>query len=429
MRPTARYTILSSILVLFVLLQLDNFTEHFVQKHHSSSGNNINVHQETVIEKHLPSSAAITSPHLRHRSLQVFNRLRSYLDPKSITLREHPTSTPPQQHSTKVSYVTSFWAKSPNEVEVNPHRREVEAALLTNIHNPHLDQIVVFLDTAQPQPQQPQQNNDAAIISESESSSCDQFYQDMMTLTHQVFQMSIASANEILKKLTCVNVFTGQPTYYQMFTNTLSEIVTGDIVILANADMVFDDTMSLVRGLHPEVLVVLGTSGFSNSIPVTIKNIYEQVVGTDYTTKYNSEQLNEWGINRCMDRESKWSWDTWIFHKQKLMGKLNEDHFKRRIQSNERVPFHMNENGAENASLWAIQQAYPFASIYNACERIHSWHFHLTPKTHTVREIGWWNVDPESVPRPWGGYMYPEGKRTGYPPKDPVCVRTDSCFI
>ena len=158
MRPTARYTILSSILVLFVLLQLDNltgnFTEHLQQ--HSSSGSNINVHQETAIENHPPSSAVTTS-RLRRRSLQVFNRLRSYLDPKSITLRDQHTSTQQQQHSIKVSYVTSFWAKVPGEqVKVNPHRREVEAALLTNIHNPHLDQIVVFLDTTQ-------QESDAAI--------------------------------------------------------------------------------------------------------------------------------------------------------------------------------------------------------------------------------------------------------------------------
>jgi hypothetical protein len=103
--------------------------------------------------------------------------------------------------------------------------------------------------------------------------------------------MSVEEANEVLTaKVTCVNVMTGQPTYYQMFTNALSEEVIGDVVVLANADMAFDDTMSLARSLHPEVLVVLGTNGFSNNIPTPIKNIYEQVVGTDYTTNYSVEQ-------------------------------------------------------------------------------------------------------------------------------------------
>jgi hypothetical protein len=425
-RSTSRYTILSSVLVLFVLLKLDNLTEHHLQHH--SSGNIDEVNQETFIENHTPPPSAETPSRLiRRRNLQVFSRLGSYLDPKSIALREHhPISPPPpppqqqqqqqqqQQHETKVSYITSFWAKPPNEEQVNPHRREVEAALVTNIHNPHFDQIVVFLDT--------QEN----AISES---SCSNFYQDMADLSREVFHMSVEEANGVLTaKVTCVNVMTGQPTYYQMFTNALSEEVIGGVVVLANADMAFDDTVSLARTLHPEVLVVLGTSGFTNNIPTPIKNIYEQVVGTDYMTNYSVEQLKEWGINRCTDRESKWSWDTWIFHKDRLVGKLNEENFKRRIQNNDLVPFNMNENGAENASLWAIQQAYPFSSIYNACDRIHSWHFHLTPKTHKVREVPWWNVDPESVPRPWGGYTYPEGNRKGFPPKDPECVRTDSCF-
>eukprot|EP00984_Skeletonema_dohrnii_P028300 scaffold18233_cov55-Skeletonema_dohrnii-CCMP3373.AAC.2 len=46
---------------------------------------------------------------------------------------------PSATHNTKVSYVTNFWAKVKGG-EIHPHRREVEAALLANIHNPHFDQ-------------------------------------------------------------------------------------------------------------------------------------------------------------------------------------------------------------------------------------------------------------------------------------------------
>jgi hypothetical protein len=49
----------------------------------------------------------------------------------------------------------------------------------------------------------------------------------------------------------------------------------------------------------------------------------------------------------------------------------------------------MSENGAENAALWALQQSYPFTSVYNACDKIHSWHFHVTLKTHHDQKTAW----------------------------------------
>jgi hypothetical protein len=49
--------------------------------------------------------------------------------------------------SKKISYVTSFWARDRPTTHIVPHRREIEAALLANIfYNPHIDQVVVFLD-------------------------------------------------------------------------------------------------------------------------------------------------------------------------------------------------------------------------------------------------------------------------------------------
>ena len=334
---------------------------------------------------------------------------------QAVVIENHPP--PSATHETKVSYVTSFWAKVKGEgEEVNPHRREVEAALLANIHNPHFDQVVVFLD---------RQDN---------AETCLDFYQAMSDLSRQVFSMTAEESNELLTiKVKCVDVKTGQPTYYQMFSNALSDVVNGDVVVLANADMAFDDTVSLARSLNPEVLAVLGTSGFSKEMTGNIKNIYEEIMGTDYIAN-DVEQLGIWEIGRCA--KSRYSWDTWIFHKSKLMGQLKEDNFKRFIQTHERVAFYMNENGAESAALWGIEQGYSFSSIYNACDKIQSWHFHLTPKTHKVRETPWLfdakdigstNESPRgSVPKPWGGY---QARPHPFPRKDPDCVRTDSCFL
>eukprot|EP00984_Skeletonema_dohrnii_P021967 scaffold11082_cov74-Skeletonema_dohrnii-CCMP3373.AAC.4 len=86
----------------------------------------------------------------------------------------------------------------------------------------------------------------------------------------------------------------------------------------------------------------------------------------------------------------------------------------------------MNENGAESAALWAIEQSYPFSSTYNACDRIQSWHFHLTSaRDKQARQTPWLRVSDENsplftspgfVPRPYGG-------------EPPSCVRIESCFL
>ena len=103
----------------------------------------------------------------------------------------------------------------------------------------------------------------------------------------------------------------------------------------------------------------------------------------------------------------------------------------------------MNEQGAENAALWAVQQSYSFTSMYNACDMIHTWHFHLTPKSHKIRDIPWtgysfkeavklgdrilWTPAP-SVPKPWGGYKIGRGPHP-YPLRDPKCVQEINCFL
>jgi hypothetical protein len=329
-------------------------------------------------------------------------------------------NTPPQHYAAnsnvKVSYVTSFWAKI-RGTDIHPHRREVEAALVANIHNPHFDQVVIFLDRE--------------FVDKSET--CHHFREAMVDF-NMLLGMTAEEAKELLQsKVTCVDVYSGQPTYYQMFQNAISDYVVGDVVVLANADMAFDDTISLARHLNPEVLVVLGTRGFTDRIPQNVENLYHNLVGTNYTND-DKKRPGVWETDRCL--ETNLSWDTWIFHKSKL-NNLKEEDFQRFNTKNERESFHMNENGAENAALWAVQQSYPFTSLYNACDGIHSWHFHLTPKTHKERATPWlrrspgWNgpLSPVgSVPAPWGGSLV-EGIFYPHPSKYPECVDSNNCFL
>ena len=75
-------------------------------------------------------------------------RLQYLGDPRTVTIKP---LQPPQfqpQPSVKLSLVTSFWAvpkaKGSGSSATNPHRKEMEAALLANIHNPHFDQVRSF---------------------------------------------------------------------------------------------------------------------------------------------------------------------------------------------------------------------------------------------------------------------------------------------
>eukprot|EP00985_Skeletonema_marinoi_P010629 scaffold4971_cov227-Skeletonema_marinoi.AAC.4 len=323
----------------------------------------------------------------------------------------------------KVSYVTSFWAKERHTtIHPHPHRREIEAALLANIYNPHIDQVVVFLDGVTTDDN----------VEEEFKSSCVHFHQDMAEINRQFLHTSSSTNThgvDPMSKVTCVNVITGQPTYHQMFLNALSNVVTGDIVIVANADMAFDESITKARRLKEDVLLVLGTRGFSpNVMPIWTRQFY------DIIARAENQQLKDSVLDQC--KVNPRTWDTWIFHKEAIQGQLQEKHFQRPNNNNEMTSFYMNENGAENAALWAVEQCPSLATTYNACDEVHSWSFHLTAKTHHSQGQTIWpkgdggvgqNPNSVFVPEPWGGSERKKWKSPPYPPK--WCKRENGCFF
>eukprot|EP00984_Skeletonema_dohrnii_P015372 scaffold6625_cov117-Skeletonema_dohrnii-CCMP3373.AAC.9 len=324
----------------------------------------------------------------------------------------------------KVSYVTSFWAKERHTtIHPHPHRREIEAALLANIYNPHIDQVVVFLDGV---------TSGDDNVEEEFKSSCVHFHQDMAEINHQFLHTSSSTNThgvDPMSKVTCVNVITGQPTYHQMFLNALSNVVTGDIVIVANADMAFDDSIAKARKLKENVLLVLGTRGFSpDTMPIWTRQFY------DVIARAENLQLKDSVLDQC--KVNPRTWDTWIFHKEAIQGQLQEEHFQRPNNNNEMTSFYMNENGAENAALWAVEQCPSLATTYNACDEVLSWSFHLTAKTHHSQGQTIWpkgdggvgqNPNSVFVPEPWGGSERKKWKSPPYPPK--WCKRENGCFF
>ncbi len=294
----------------------------------------------------------------------------------------------------KVSYVTSFWAQEQGS-EVHPHRLEIRASLLANILNPHFDQVVIFLDGVK------------------ENASCELFLKGMIQLSRSLDLASFPTAADnhvdLFSKVTCVGSPNGQPNYYGMFMNAVSDYVTGDIVVMANADQAFDDTMKHARHLNPEVLISLGTRGYTDLISPEADYFYKQIVG-----KFHPQYLDPTNEQRktpdiCMKIPG--SIDTWIFHKNKLKGTLRPEPFQRTNRAGRKEFFFMNENQAENAAIWSLNQCYQFQSYYHACEDIHSWHFHLTAKTHH----GYGRVSP-----PWN---HP------FPSKNAKCKQEGNCFL
>jgi hypothetical protein len=314
----------------------------------------------------------------------------------------------------RLSLVTSLDAMKPGITnnDVHPHRKEIMAAILANIMNPYIDQVVVFLDGVH------EGRNCEKLIDEFKM-----LYNDFMRSDYMDQPTRVEKLHELTVKLTCVNVYSGQPSYYEMFDNTLHNAVLGDVVLLANADQVFDESIILARHLNPDVMVVLGTRGWVDWIPSQVQRIYEKIVGKQYIDAIPGAKKHE---DRCL--KTLKSYDTWIFHKEQLRGKLEERHFLRLAADDTLKPFYMNENQAENAALWSVLQCHPFTSVLNACNRIHTWSFHLTPKTHKVYESNPWKVYDRNDPRSTPGMAVPKPWDRLSAVKKPLCVREGNCF-
>ena len=336
----------------------------------------------------------------------------------------------------KVSYVTSFWAKKKGELtKIDSHMREIQAALLANIYNPYIDQVAVFFDG----------------VDKNDAETCADFLTEMQVLSNEfggeiyTITKNNMHRGDIANKVTCIDVMTGQPTYYQMFLNALSDKVTGEIIIMANADMAFDESISIAQTLKEDVMIVLGNNGFSDEMPVTTRAFYDTLVGTRYKQLLPDGLRRKAGWDRNQCRVNPWSWDTWIFHRRGITA-LEEQHFQRPTKwKDEMALFYMNENGAENAALWAVEQSSNFTKVHNACEVIHSWSFHLTGRTHHNQGVAKWpgqygednnNFMKVFVPKPWGGsstrpnYNGVNGVKS--PPYPPKCYSShvhSSCFF
>ncbi|CAB9528365.1 expressed unknown protein [Seminavis robusta] len=307
-----------------------------------------------------------------------------------------------------MSLVVGFWAAEEN-ANHHPHRAEIESAMLANLDNPVFDQMVVILDSV------------------TQTSSCAHFLQRMKMLREQ---STVTTSRSV--ELTCISVEGSQPNYFEMFNYTLHPAVTGEIIVMSNADQAFDETINLAKQMKNNQVLVTSTHGYFSPIGGTM------VVPDKLQMHYNHHvpPLGEvgsnmtWGrcyVNRFLREEFEKdgnysdSWDTFIYRKEMIRATLAPHHFLRTSVQDQNIPFMMNENGAEHSALASlVLNIEPRPILWNVCKQIHSWHFHLAPKTHRTSERIWpffedtliFNGDAgqkdlmtgqpyEYVPKPW----------------------------
>jgi len=337
-------------------------------------------------------------------------------------------STSLHDNQNRISLIISFWAehelenKQQQEQQQKPHaahRQEVEAAMLVNLQNPHLDQLVVILDSVR------------------EGTTNCQTFVDHMTQRFnsipQAVSVSTSTSASLLRKkgksnllkLACIERTQGQPTYFEMFHYaTYHPAVTSNIVIVSNTDQVFDETLSQAKPMANDTIFVVSTRGYeANRVPDSVRNQYLSLVGDDGgetsdTYKTKREKGKDFPLrDRCVEsmnvgkpeRLYSDSWDTYIFHRSILRTTLpmnTTTPFTRMNVRRKAEIYYMNQLGAEYVALHDItRDLLTKVTVWNACSLIRTWHFHMAPKMHHGGDSRHWPMHSGVL---GGGYLYYE---------------------
>jgi hypothetical protein len=247
---------------------------------------------------------------------------------------QHSTLAQRSDTSPRLTLLTSFFYK-----EDHSHWAELAGALHVNLHNPFFAEVHVLMESPS-------------------GSECDQI-QDHISEVLNGARLS-ADARE---RLICVPV-SDQPTYGGFFDYANSKLA-GKLVVLANTDVQFDETLGLIDA---EALSS-GDVGFVLSVqPPPYSGDYAQLFGTecDSETRCTSGQFDGWPYGGE-------SWDAYVFHSP-LKG-----------LSSEHLSHYMNTLGGENLAAYQVEKA-AGVSLSNPCKHIHAFHWHCSEKMHAVGE-------------------------------------------
>jgi hypothetical protein len=302
-----------------------------------------------------------------------------------------------------ITLVTGIWAQAQNE-KPHPHRAEVEASLISNLDNRYIHQLLVILDS----------------VSE-DTQDCHQFTDRLISLGWQSRHPS---------HLSCIERAEGQPTYYEMFRYTLHPNVEGLVVVLSNADQVFDDTLRYAKHIPANMLWTLSTRGFSSYSAGGSSRLHE----TYHRIATNGVAVSTYTRGYCADDQPySLSWDTYIFQPETIRRSLRASNFLRPNFYRKLIPFFMNELGAENAALHGLSLGLVNMTYWNACHLISSWHFHLAHKMHkTNLDTANWPLVKDGRSHYDDGTDSPDNKPGEFVPGPyafiPTCNGAEQCF-
>jgi len=260
------------------------------------------------------------------------------------------TGLVPMTNAQRITLITSYWVESEEPgVESHGHRAEIEAAIAINSQECAFQEVVVWLDSV------------------TEKYNCVHFLE---RINHK---KQLINKNLVCEPtLTCVDRTENQPTYYEMFDFS-KRLYRDRLVLLANADQVFDSSAMLLTALRPRNMVTISTAGLGNNerkTPDNIRNNYKLLTGA---------QSLQGVENHCFaknDSRKRLGWDAYAFFPSDI--EIYSVDFKDTATDQF---FYMNEIGAENSALNALLKHSQVVG-HQVCDAINAWHFHIQEKTH-----------------------------------------------
>ena len=248
-----------------------------------------------------------------------------------------------------MSLLTSYFAND----HTKPHTFEIESALIANVRG-----AATF--------------EEVCVVYDSINS-----HQNCSTLR---LALGLAAHS----KFTCVDRLRGQPSYREMYEYAFSLPLRGEVVVLSNADIVFDKTIDLLRPIQPNKLTVLSVTGGPRDSPPDVQRFYPAGWRLQPPGRIFNHCLH-WERN---GRRVTCSWDAYVFRRDSVVNMGKSRTLFRDTRTGREYP--MNQLGAENAALAAMRASMHLYHDQNftfsdACLLVHAWHFHQKPKMHALK--------------------------------------------
>jgi hypothetical protein len=231
---------------------------------------------------------------------------------------------------------------------MNYHLHEIYSAIEMNIQNPAI--------------------YDVHIMTESD---CGELLKTFEKWADRISNTTVIR-KDLHHKLRCVPSPTGVQPRYTDFFNYANNSLAGRLVVLANADIVFDETLRRIepeRILTGEIMFVLSVS------PPPWNGRYKEVFGTDCNPTVKCG-VGAWQGAPAY-KSSGWSWDAYVFASP-LPKKFNPSE----------ANVVMNMMGAEYIAAYQFERS--GVKVYNPCEYVHTYHWHCQGgKMHGARDNSW----------------------------------------